>query len=146
MLGAFQFLATLCAGLFAGAALYINVAEHPARVVLDDTRAAATQWALSYKRATFMQVPLALISLAGGTAAWLLGANAWWLVAGLLIGAVVPFTLLAIMPTNHELLARGRDLSSVDTRRLLERWNRLHAVRSALSLIATVLFAWQATA
>jgi hypothetical protein len=146
MLSASQFLATLCAGLFAGAALYINVAEHPARMVLDDTRAAATQWALSYRRATFMQVPLALISLAGGTAAWLLGANVWWLVAGLLIGAVVPFTFLAIMPTNHELLAAGRDLASVETRRLLERWNRLHAVRSALSLIATVLFAWQANA
>ena len=112
-------------------------------MVLDDTRTAATQWALSYKRATFMQVPLALISLAGGTAAWLLGANAWWLVAGLLIGSVVPFTLLAIMPTNHKLLAPGRDLASVDTRRLLERWNRLHAVRSALSLIATMLFVWQ---
>ena len=144
MLSASQFLATLCAGLFAGAALYINVAEHPARMVLDDTRAAATQWALSYRRATFMQVPLALISLAGGTAAWLLGANVWWLVAGLLIGAVVPFTFLAIMPTNHELLAAGRDLASVETRRLLERWNRLHAVRSALSLIATVLFVWHA--
>jgi hypothetical protein len=146
MLSASQFLATLCAGLFAGAALYINVAEHPARMVLVDTRAAATQWALSYRRATFMQVPLALISLAGGTAAWLLGANVWWLVAGLLIGAVVPFTFLAIMPTNHELLAAGRDLASVETRRLLERWNRLHAVRSALSLIATVLFVWQANA
>jgi hypothetical protein len=144
MLSASQFLATLCAGLFAGAALYINVAEHPARMVLVDTRAAATQWALSYRRATFMQVPLALISLAGGTAAWLLGANVWWLVAGLLIGAVVPFTFLAIMPTNHELLAAGRDLASVETRRLLERWNRLHAVRSALSLVATVLFVWQA--
>lgn len=93
-----------------------------------------------------MQVPLALISLAGGTAAWLLGANVWWLVAGLLIGAVVPFTFLAIMPTNHELLAAGRDLASVETRRLLERWNRLHAVRSALGLIATVLFVWQANA
>ena len=146
MLSAAQFLATLCAVLFAGAALYINVAEHPARMVLDDTRAAATQWALSYRRATFMQVPLALISLAGGTAAWLLGANVWWLVAGLLIGAVVPFTFLAIMPTNHELLAAGRDLASVETRRLLERWNRLHAVRSALSLIATALFVWQANA
>jgi hypothetical protein len=146
MLSASQFLATLCAGLFAGAALYINVAEHPARMVLVDTRAAATQWALSYRRATFMQVPLALISLAGGTAAWLLGANVWWLVAGLLIGAVVPFTFLAIMPTNHELLAAGRDLASVETRRLLERWNRLHAVRSALGLIATVLFVWQANA
>jgi len=143
MLRTCQFLATFCAALFAGAALYINVAEHPARMHID-ARAAAMQWALSYKRATLMQAPLALISLASGVAAWLLGADAWWLVAALLIGAVVPFTLLAIMPTNHQLLAPGRDFTSVETRRLLERWGRLHAVRSALSLCATVLFVWQA--
>jgi hypothetical protein len=36
------------------------------------------------------------------------------------IGAVVPFTLIVIMPTNHELLEPGRDLNSSETRRLGE--------------------------
>jgi hypothetical protein len=39
-----QFLAVLSAALFAGAALSINVAEHPARLGLE-TRMAALQWA-----------------------------------------------------------------------------------------------------
>ena len=145
MLQISQFLATLCSTIFAGAAIYINIAEHPARM-LADTAAAVTQWAPSYRRATFMQAPLALISFISSVGAWLLGANQWWLIASLLIGAVVPFTFIAIMPTNQRLLASGRDLTSAETRGLLERWGKLHAVRSALSLTASVLFLWQAHA
>lgn len=70
-----QLIAAICAALFAGAALYIiNVAEHPARMGLD-TRTAALQWAPSYQRATWMQLPLALLSLVGGVVAWLMGAG-----------------------------------------------------------------------
>ncbi len=71
---------------------------------------------------TFMQAPLALISLLAGVSAWLIGASVWWLIAGLVIGSVVPFTFIAIMPTNHKLLAPGRNLASAKTRALLERW------------------------
>ena len=141
MLHALQFIATLCAGLFAGAALYINVAEHPARMGLE-TSIAAKQWAPSYKRATWMQAPLALVGFVAGAAAWLMEAGAGWLVAAVLIGAVVPFTFIAIMPTNHELLAPGRDLDSAETRSLLASWGKLHAVRTALSLLALVLYTW----
>lgn len=137
-----QFLATFSAALFAGAALYINLVEHPARMSCD-TRTAALQWAPSYQRATYMQAPLALVSLVTGTAAWLLGASVWWLVAAFLIGAVVPITFIVIMPTNRRLLAPGRDLASVETRALLERWARLHVARTVLALCATVIYLWQ---
>ena len=70
MLELWQFLAIVSTALFAGAALYINVAEHPARMLLE-TRHAVRQWAPSYQRATLMQAPLALIGLATGIAAWL---------------------------------------------------------------------------
>ena len=46
----FAFLATLSAAFFAGAALYINVVEHAARMGLDVASATA-QWAPSYQRA-----------------------------------------------------------------------------------------------
>jgi len=141
MLQVFEMMATLCAALFAGAALYINVAEHPARMGLE-TRIAALQWAPSYKRATWLQAPLALVSFLGGVVAWFLGAGGGWLLAAVLIGAVVPFTLLCIMPTNHKLLKPGRDLDSSETRRLLERWGKLHAVRTILSVVATVIYIW----
>src|SRR5580692_11257026 len=84
-----KFVATFAAALFAGAGLYINVAEHRARMTLD-TRSAAAQWAPSYRRATWMQAPLALLSLVAGVASWFLGGGPGWAIAGLLIGAVVP--------------------------------------------------------
>ena len=136
-----EFVATLTGALFAGAALYINVAEHPARMGLE-TRMAALQWAPSYQRATWLQAPLALLSLACGIAVWLLGAGIGWLLAALLVGAVVPFTFAAIMPTNNKLLAPGRDLSSPETRALLVYWGRLHAVRTILSLAGVTVYLW----
>ena len=137
-----EFIAALSAALFAGAALYINVVEHPARMGLD-TRMAAMQWAPSYKRATWLQAPLAIVSLLCGVAVWLLGGGVvGWLVAALLVGAVVPVTFAVIMPTNRKLLAPGRDLSSAETRELLVRWGNLHAVRTILSLAGTVIYIW----
>jgi uncharacterized membrane protein len=141
MLQALQLIATFAAVLFAGAALYIQVAEHPARMELE-TRMAALQWAPSYRRATLLQAPLALVSFLTGLVAWLMGANRWWLVAALFIGAVVPFTLVVVMPTNHKLLEPSRDLAATDTRQLLEKWGKLHTVRTILSLTASVIYLW----
>ena len=141
MLATLQNLATLSTGLFAGAAIYISLVEHPVRELLD-TGAAATQWAPSYKRATWMQAPLAIVGLVTGTLAGFMGGGVGWIVGALLIGSVVPVTFKIIMPTNQLLLEPGRDLNSAETRTLLDRWGRLHLIRSALSLVAFVLFVW----
>ena len=135
-----EILTTVAAGTFAGAAIYINVAEHPARMTLD-TASAARQWAPSYARATLMQAPLAVLGLLTGLGAWFAGGGTGWIIAGLLLGAVVPFTLIVIMPTNRRLLEPARDLASAETRALLGRWNKLHAVRSVLAFAA---FTWAA--
>jgi len=137
----FQLIATLCAAIFTGAAIYINLVEHPARMSLG-TAVALAEWKPSYRRATLMQAPLAIAGLAAALGAWVVGAGRAWLVGGLLLGAVVPFTLLVIFATNEQLQrldpAIAGDLDRA--RVLLDRWNRLHAVRSALSLSALVTF------
>jgi hypothetical protein len=131
--------ATLAASLFAGAAMYINLVEHPARLACG-TELAARQFAPSYKRATVMQVSLALVATLAGLGNWLSGAGLGWLAGAFLIFAVIPFTLIVILPTNNKLLEPGRDKGSDETRRLLETWGRLHAVRSLLSLAATITY------
>jgi hypothetical protein len=71
---------------------------------------------------------------------WFQTGHIGWLVAALLVGSVVAFTLGVIMATNNRLLSPGRDLSSTETRELLVRWGKLHGVRTALSLAGTVVY------
>ena len=139
MKAVFEFLALCSCGLFAGAALYISLVEHPARMSCGVT-AAVSEFRPSYKRATVMQASLAVISLATGIAAWLAGAGLNWLIGAMLIGAVVPFTLIVILPTNRRLLDSTLDLNSDVAVQLLQHWGRLHAVRTVLSLSALLLF------
>lgn len=142
MLPYIQFIAVLATSIFAGAAIYVNLVEHPARMSCS-TEIAATVWAPSYRRATVMQASLAIAGSLAGLAAWMLGAGLMWLVAALCIFAVVPVTFIIIFPTNKKLLAPERDPRSPETHRLLTKWARLHAIRSVLSLIASAMFVWQ---
>jgi hypothetical protein len=107
----FQFIAVLATTLFAGAAIYINVAEHPARMECG-TAVAATVFGPSYRRAAVMQAVLALVSTATAIVAWFMGAASAWLMEAVLIFAVVPFTLLVIKPTNQKLRDPAIDRSS----------------------------------
>jgi hypothetical protein len=134
-----QFLATFTCALFAGAAVYVSLVEHPARMGCG-TLVAATQWAPSYRRGTVMQASLAVLSTVFGVSAWLARADRSWLVGALLIGIMIPYTLIVIMPTNKRLLLPGRDLSSPETARLLQRWGKLHAFRSVFSTAAFVVY------
>jgi hypothetical protein len=134
-----------CTATFAGAALYVTLVEHPARMRLD-TRHAALQWAPSYDRGARMQAPLAIVACLAGLGVAVLGGGAIWFVAAILIGSVVPITLIAIAPTNRRLLAPDLDRDSDETRALLVRWGKLHGIRTALGLIAAVLMIWQLVA
>ncbi len=132
-------LALIAAAFFSGAAVYVNVAEQPARLLLDD-RSLLAEWKPAYKRGFAMQAPLALIG-------FLLGMVAWWQTGALAFagGAVLilanwPWTLIGIMPTNRALEATEPANANADTRALVIKWGGLHAVRSALGLAATVAF------
>lgn len=135
-MGAAGTLALILAALFAGAALYINVAEHPARMKLDAASAVA-QWSPSYDRGYIMQATLAVLAGLAGLAAWWQLGGALWLIGALLMLANWPWTLIAIMPVNRQLKAGAGEQSAP----LLDRWARLHAVRTLLSLAAVACFA-----
>jgi uncharacterized membrane protein len=92
-----------------------------------------------------MQVPLAVSATVSGALRGIQGGGAVWFWAAALVFAVIPFTLIVIFPTNHRLLDPRRDKRSAETRQLLERWGRLHAVRTVLGLCASILFVWAAT-
>ncbi len=127
---------TTAIGLFAGAALHIAVAEQPARLALE-TRTLTEEWRSSFKRAFFMQGPLAVLSVLSSVAVWFIGGKLLWLAPAGIMAAIVGFTIVALNPLNRALNAE-RDLASTETRRLVERWGRLHTVRVPLALIAAL--------
>jgi uncharacterized membrane protein len=137
----FELIATLCAGLFAGAAIYITFVEHPARLECG-TALAATEFGPSYRRATVMQASLAALGLLAALAGWTRRGGPAVLLGGVLLGLVIPFTLIVILPTNKRLLDPKLDRNSPEAAELLARWGQLHAVRSVASGIAFGLLAW----
>ena len=134
-------LALVLAAAFAGAAFYINFAEHPARLGLDDKNL-LKQWKPSYDAGYTMQASLAVGSgTLGLLAAWMSGD--WrWIVGAILIVANWPFTFIGIMPTNHKLKAIAENDAGPASRAMLVTWARLHAVRTALGIAATIAYLW----
>jgi hypothetical protein len=87
-----------------------------------------------------MQASLGVAGLLRGTSAWILGRELAWLTRGILLGLVIPFTLIVILPTNRKLLDPTLNKESPEARELLDRWGRYHAVRSVLSFSSFLVF------
>ncbi len=134
-----EFVAVLACSLFTGAAIYLSLVEHPARMECG-VEIAATEFPPSYRRAAALQVTLAALGFLCSITAWFAGATFWWLIAGALLGSVIPFTLIVILPTNKQLLNPALNKKSPEAGQLLARWGALHAVRTVLSGLALLLF------
>lgn len=132
-------LALIAAAAFAGAAIYINVAEQPARLQLDD-RALLREWKPAYRGGTAMQVPLVIVAFLLGTLAAWQTSGMLWLAGAIVMILNLPYTLLAIMPTNNRLMATTEGDATSEVRTLVKAWGRLHAVRGALGAAAALLF------
>ena len=134
-------LALVAAAIFSGVALYVGVAEQPARLSLDD-RALLAEWKPSYQRGAAMQAPLALLGCLLGLMAWWQTSHPGFLIGGIAMIAPWPWTLIGIKPTNDALLATELDNAGPQSRALVVKWGALHAVRTALGTIAIVAFLW----
>jgi hypothetical protein len=134
MLEITKIIATLCCGAFFGAALYVSLVQHPAMLETGNDFAMRF-FPPMYGRAAIVQAGLAVAGCIAGVLAWLRGAGRWWLVAAVLLGSVVPFTLIVIRPVNDALLLGG-DISAIEVDALLVRWGYLHWARTVASGLA----------
>jgi hypothetical protein len=133
-----ELVALLATGLFAGAAIYVTLVEHPARVE-GGAALALAEFRPSYRRGAVMQASLAALGCLAALVAWLQRGHASVLIAGLLLGAMIPFTLIVILPTNKRLLAPDLDPERAEAMALLARWGRLHAVRTVAGAVAFLI-------
>ena len=133
------FIATFACGAFFGAAVYVSLAQLPAILEVGG-EFAGRSFGPMYRRAARMQAPLAVVGTVMAILSWLTGSGLAWLVGGLFLFAVLPLTYIRIMPINNQLLDPSHAPDAPDTELLLRQWGRLHAVRTALSGLAFVIF------
>lgn len=134
-------LALIVAAVFFGAAIYINLVEQPARFRLE-APALLEEWKPSYKRGTMMQAPLALAGFALGFAAWWQTRDVLFFGGAIVMLANWPWTILVIKPVNAVLMATEPEQAGAQTKDLIAKWGRLHAVRTILGFAATGAFFW----
>ena len=133
--------ALITAGLFTGAAAYVNAVEQPARLKLD-AGPLLTEWKTAYQRGTVMQGGLALVGAVLGVAAYFLeGREPLALVGSALMLANWPWSMLVVLPTNKRLMAVAPEQAGEAERGLIGRWAGLHAARTMLGALATTVFA-----
>ena len=138
-------LALAAAALFTGAAFYINFAEQPARLALDD-RSLLAEWKPAYARGFVMQATLAVVGFVLGAVAWWQTGQLAYLAGAILMLANWPWTLLVIKPVNDDLMATDPADAGPQTRANIVKWNTLHAVRTVLGALAAICFLFAVSA
>src|ERR1700716_3507923 len=114
-------LALTIAAVFTGAAVYVNVAEQPARLQLDD-RSLLAEWKPAYKRGYMMQASLVIVGGILGLVAYFSSVDCRWLIGAVILLANWPYTIFVIMPTNRHLMNTPAEAATAETRRMLEWW------------------------
>jgi hypothetical protein len=129
------------AAVFFGIALYINLAEQPARLALADMPL-LEQWKVSFGVGFVLQGSLTMAAGLAGLGAWWVNRDWRYAAGGLLMLANWPWTLLVIAPINNALLAISVAAAGPSSRALVEQWGTVHSGRTAISCIAICLLLW----
>ena len=133
-------LALAFAGALAGAGLYVNVVEQPARLGLDDAEL-LKEWTPSDRRGVGLMAALALAAGIFGLSQWFEGHDGRFLLGAVAAAASWPYTIYVMGPVNNQILGLpAKDIGAA--RALVRQWGQLEYGQTALALAATALFLW----
>ena len=98
------------AAAFAGAAIYVNWVEQPARLALDDEEALLSEWAPSDSRGVALLGAFALAAALAGFITWFESDDVRWVFGALIIISTWPYAFFVMSPLNNQILSlRGGD-------------------------------------
>jgi hypothetical protein len=131
----------LAATFFCGAAFYVTLVEHPARIQ-QGTAFALQEFVAALPRVRALQRGLAICSILGSLVLGLQTHDRLWFAGTGAMFLILPFTWLALTPINSRLLKwpPEGDLSVAEG--LLVLWGRRHMVRDVLSLLGSIIFVY----
>lgn len=138
------------AGLFSGAALYINLADTPARMTLD-TKNCRKHWKEAFNRAKIFQGGMSILGSSLGATVYYLDKDSdsrkLWLIGSGIFIMVLPFTMFVMKPDIYKNLKDDaiETLGETWVRDHIQRWNKQHMVRTLLSMVAFDIFLYALT-
>src|ERR1700761_6570584 len=133
-------LALVFASGLAGAGVYVNGVEQPARLTLDDTEM-LKQWGPSDRRGVALMAILALASAIAGLLAYFESSDVRYAVGAVIAAASWPYTIYVMGPIDNQISALApRDIGAA--RALLSQWGLLEYGQTAIAVAAVATFLW----
>ena len=128
------------AAAFAGAAIYVNWVEQPARLALDD-EALLSEWGPSDSRAVALLLAFALAAAVGGFIAYFETQDVRYVFGALIAISSWPYAFVVMAPLNNQILAlRGTDVGAA--RALVRQWGYIEVGFAAIGVLAVAMFLW----
>jgi hypothetical protein len=133
-------IALVSAAAFAGAAIYVNWVEQPARLALDE-ETLLSEWRPSDSRGVALLSTFSLAAAIAAFVAYFESADVRWVFGALVIIASWPYAFFVMTPLNNQILSlRGRDVAAA--RALIRQWGFIEQGFAAIGVVAVAVFLW----
>ena len=133
-------IALVFAAAFAGAAVYVNWVEQPARLALDG-EALLSEWTPSDRRGVALLAGFALAAAVAGFLAYFESEDVRWVFGALIIISSWPYAFFVMAPLNNQILSlRGHDVAAA--RALVRQWGMVESGFAAIGVLAVAMFLW----
>jgi hypothetical protein len=127
------------AAAFLGAAIYIGLLEHPARLKLS-IRAMVCEWAESNQRGTILLTALSVVSASLAVVQYRTSGDVRWILGGLAI--LTSWLNYVLLPVSICLRAIPPAKEAAPARKLMQDWGLLAWGYTLIGLAARGAFAW----